>query len=66
MSEELKIEHVREVLLQDILIGADSRSNKRFCFNPWLNEYRVYVNKVLVYSGMMGEMLEKYNDIQGF
>ena len=58
--------HIREVLQNDIIIGSDSVTHARFVFNPWANEYRVYVNGEQKFAGnAIEEMLDEYNKIIG-
>lgn len=64
MKRDLTLDHIKEVMTQDILIGSDSISKKRFVYNPQLNEFRIFVDNRLVTSGQDIEaLLNEYNSI---
>jgi len=64
---QLTLEHCREVLTRDILIGAaytlDGKS-KAFVFNPFCGEYRVMRGLEVIDSGQaVEELLAAYNEL---
>ncbi len=60
----LKTSHCEEVLNQELLIGADSKREKKFTFHVWMNEYRVYSKGECIDSGQaVEELLEVYNSL---
>ncbi len=62
MKTPLNLEHVKEIMTKDVLIGAESR--KKFCFNPQANEFRIYLDGKYVSGGQHIELLlEEYNNL---
>ena len=67
INVDLEIKHCKEVLDAETLIGSsrakDGRT-KKFTFNMWQNEYRVWHGKEQVDGGQaLEELLEVYNDL---
>ena len=56
---------IKLVLSRDVLIQigqAKDGTRKRFCFNPWANEYRVYSLTKMESSGQaMEELMDDYH-----
>ena len=58
----LELKHCKEVLSHELIIGYDSKINKRFTYHIWENEYRVYHNDKMIDCGQaVEELLEVYN-----
>jgi hypothetical protein len=61
----LELKHIEDVMRHDISIGSDNAFDglrKRFCFNPWANEYIIYHGDVRKDAGQaIEELLEQYN-----
>ena len=62
---DLSIRDVEDVLEQDIVIGIDRATDgrpKKFCYNPWDDEYVIYKSNERVTGGnAIEELLAEYN-----
>lgn len=61
---DLTIEHIAEILKKDLVIGSDTETQKKFVFNPWRNEYAIYVKGEYLTGGQdIESLLNEYNEI---
>lgn len=62
MNTDLTTDHCENILNTDIIIGSHGSRYKKFTFNPWENEYRVWHHGKIIDSGQaVEELLEVYN-----
>ena len=60
---EITVSDVQSTLDQDLMIASNTRNN-RLSYNSWTKNYKVVVNKEVVYLGLdMTEALTVFNEI---